>query len=191
VLASIVLSSHVGSDSAWRTIGEIMLQLFVPFVCGQVLRPWIGGWLERNESIVSLVDHGSILLIVYSAFSEAVDEGLWHKVPASALAGLVVADGVLLAAALITTGLVSKWLGFARADRMTIIFCGSKKSLSQGITIAKLIFASHAVGAAILPLMLFHQIQLMVCAALAQRWGRHAETSPSLVSAGAKSLLPH
>jgi solute carrier family 10 (sodium/bile acid cotransporter), member 7 len=172
VLASIVLSSHVGSDSAWRTIGEIMLQLFVPFVCGQVLRPWIGGWLERNESIVSLVDHGSILLIVYSAFSEAVDEGLWHKVPASALAGLVVADGVLLAAALITTGLVSKWLGFARADRMTIIFCGSKKSLSQGITIAKLIFASHAVGAAILPLMLFHQIQLMVCAALAQRWGR-------------------
>jgi solute carrier family 10 (sodium/bile acid cotransporter), member 7 len=191
VLASIVLSSHVGSDSAWRTMGEIVLQLFVPLVCGQFLRPWIGGWLEHNESIVSLVDHGSILLIVYSAFSEAVGEGLWHKVPASALAGLVVADGVLLAAALITTGLVSKWLGFARADRMTIIFCGSKKSLSQGITIAKVIFASHAVGAAILPLMLFHQIQLMVCAALAQRWGRRAEPSPSLVSAGAKPLLPH
>src|SRR3984957_17634833 len=191
VLASIVLSSHVGSDSALRPIGEIVLQLFVPFVCGQLLRPLIGGWLERNASIVSVGDHGSILLIVYSAFSEAVGEGLWHQVSPSALAGLLVADGVLLAAALITTGLVSKWLGFERADRVTIVFCGSKKSLSQGITIAKVIFASHAVGAAILPLMLFHQIQLMVCAALAQRWGSRAVPSASLASAGAKSLLPH
>jgi sodium/bile acid cotransporter 7 len=191
LVVSLVLSSHVGSGSAWRTVGEIVLQLFVPLVCGQFLRPLIGGWLERNEGIVSVVDQGSILLIVYSAFSEAVGEGLWRQVPPSALAGLLVADGVLLAAALITTGLVSKWLGFERADRVTIVFCGSKKSLSQGITIAKVIFATHAVGAAILPLMLFHQIQLMVCAALAQRWGRRAEPSPSLASAGAKSFLPH
>ena len=190
VVASLVLSSHVRSDSAWRTIGEIMLQLFVPLMCGQFLRQWIGGWLERNENIVSMVDHGSILLIVYSAFSEAVGEGLWHQVPPSSLVGLLVADGVLLAAALITTGLVSKWLGFERVDRVTIVFCGSKKSLSQGVTIAKVIFASHAVGAVVLPLMLFHQIQLMVCAALAQRWGRRAEQSASLASAGAKSLLP-
>ena len=168
-----------------------MLKLLLPFVCGQLLQPLIGEWIERNESIVSGVDQGSILLIVYSAFSETVGEGLWHQAPPSALAGLLVADGVLLAAALITTGLVSKWLGFDRADRVTIVFCGSKKNLSQGITMAKVIFASHAVGAAILPLMLFHQIQLMVCAALAQRWGRRAEPFPSLASAGAKSLLPH
>jgi sodium/bile acid cotransporter 7 len=190
-VVSLVISSHVGSGSAWRTLGEIVLQLFVPLVCGQILRPLIGGWLERNERTVSMVDQGSILLIVYSAFSEAVGEGLWHQVPPSALAGLLVADGVLLAGALITTGLVSKWLGFGRADRMTIVFCGSKKSLSQGITMAKVIFASHAVGTAVLPLMLFHQIQLMVCAALAQRWGRRAESFPSLASVGEESLLPH
>ena len=191
LVVSLVLSSHVGLGSAWRTVGEIVLQLFVPFVCGQLLRPLIGGWIQRNESIVSGVDQGSILLIVYSAFSEAVGEGLWRQVPLSAFAGLLVADCVLLAAALITTALVSKWLGFERADRVTIVFCGSKKSLSQGITIAKVIFASHAVGAAILPLMIFHQIQLIVCAALAQRWGRRAEPFPSLASADAKSLLPH
>jgi sodium/bile acid cotransporter 7 len=176
-MVGLMLSSHVGSSSAWITIGEILLQLFVPLMCGQLLRPWIGGWLERNETIVGMVDRGSILLIVYSAFSAAVDEGLWREVPPSALAGLLAADGVLLAAALITTGLVGKWLGFDRADRVTIVFCGSKKSLSQGITMAKVIFASHAVGAAVLPLLVFHQIQLMVCAALAQRWGRHAEFS--------------
>jgi solute carrier family 10 (sodium/bile acid cotransporter), member 7 len=184
VVVSLVLSSHVGSGSAWITIGEILLQLFIPFVCGQLLRPRVGKWLERNENTVGMVDQGSILLIVYSAFSAAVDKGLWHEVAPSALAGLLFADGVLLAAALITTALISKWLGFERADRVTIIFCGSKKSLSQGITMAKVIFASHAVGPAVLPLMLFHQIQLMVCAALAQRWGRRAEQSPSPGSAG-------
>jgi sodium/bile acid cotransporter 7 len=74
---------------------------------------------------------------------------------------------------------------------VTIVFCGTKKSLSQGITMAKVTFASHAVGTAVLPLMLFHQIQLMVCAALAQRWGRRAESFPSLASVGEESLLPH
>src|ERR1700739_1278452 len=147
LVASILLTSHVKSTSAWHTVGAIVLQLFVPFVCGQLLQPLIGGWIERHESIVSGVDHGSILLIVYTAFSAAGGEGLWHQVPLSALAGLLVADGVLLAAALITTGLVSKWLGFERADRVTIVFCGSKKSLSQGITIAKGIFSSPAPGA--------------------------------------------
>jgi sodium/bile acid cotransporter 7 len=180
LVVSLVLPIHVGTGSALGTVGQIVLQLFVPFICGQLLQPLIGGWIGRNQRIVRGVDRGSILLIVYSAFSEAVDEGLWHQVPPSALAGLLVASAVLLAAALITTGLVSKWLGFDRADRVTTIFCGSKKSLSQGITMAKVIFASHAVGATILPLMLFHQIQLMVCAALAQRWGRSAESVSSL-----------
>jgi sodium/bile acid cotransporter 7 len=181
-IVSLTLSSHVGSSSPWITIGEILLQLFVPLVCGQLLRPWIGEWLERNENVVGMVDRGSILLIVYSAFSAAVGEGLWREVPPSALAGLLVADGVLLAAALITTGLASKWLGFDRADRVTIVFCGSKKSLSQGITMAKVIFASHTVGAAVLPLLVFHQIQLMVCAALAQRWGRRTEPAIPIFS---------
>lgn len=185
---SLMLSSHVKSASAWETVGEVMLQLFVPFVCGQLLQPLIGRWIERHERVVSGVDQGSILLIVYSAFSEAVNEGLWHQVPTSALAGLFVADAMLLAAALMITALISRSLGFDRADQVTIIFCGSKKSLSQGVTMAKVIFASHAVGAAILPLMLFHQIQLMVCAALAQRWGRRAEASAKLASAGATSL---
>jgi len=188
---SLLLSSHAGSESAVRTIGEIILQLFVPFACGQLMQPLIGEWIERHDGIVGAVDQGSILLIVYSAFSEATDAGLWHQVPPSALAGLLVADGVLLAAALVTTGLVSKWLGFARADQVTIVFCGSKKSLSQGVTIAKVMFASHAVGAAVLPLMLFHQLQLMVCAALAQRWSRHTEPIPSLASRDAKPLSPH
>src|SRR6266404_3331350 len=132
LVVSLVLSSHVGLGSAWRTVGQIVLQLFVPFVCGQLLRPLIGGWIQRNESIVSGVDQGSILLIVYSAFSEAVGEGLWRQVPPSALVGLLVADGALLAAALITAALVSKWLGFARADRVDHRILRVEKELVSG-----------------------------------------------------------
>jgi sodium/bile acid cotransporter 7 len=109
--------------------------------------------------------------VVYAAFSEAVNEGLWHQIPLAALGGLLVVCAVLLALALLVTIFVSKRLGFSRADQITIIFCGSKKSLAAGVPMAKVIFATHAVGAVVLPLMLFHQIQLMVCAALAQRWG--------------------
>jgi solute carrier family 10 (sodium/bile acid cotransporter), member 7 len=147
-----------------------VLQLLVPFVAGQLLRPVIGKWLDRNRGVLKIVDQGSILLVVYSAFSEAVNEGLWHHIPPLALGGLVVVNAVLLAVALGLTALTSKRLGFSREDQITIIFCGSKKSLAAGIPMAKVIFAAHA-GAVVLPLMLFHQIQLMVCAALAQRWG--------------------
>ncbi|SMG33904.1 bile acid:sodium symporter family protein [Paraburkholderia susongensis] len=172
-LVSVVVTNQAasGGGSPWHTIGNIVLQLLVPFIAGQLLRPLIGKWIERNRSVLKFVDQGSILLVVYGAFSEAVNEGLWHQIPLSALGGLVVVSAVLLALALAVTIFVSKRLGFNRADQITIIFCGSKKSLAAGVPMAKVIFAAHAVGAVVLPLMLFHQIQLMVCAALAQRWG--------------------
>jgi solute carrier family 10 (sodium/bile acid cotransporter), member 7 len=172
-LVSVIVTNQAASGGAspWHTVGNIVLQLLVPFVAGQLLRPLIGKWIEKNRGVLKFVDQGSILLVVYGAFSEAVTEGLWHTIPLSALGGLVVVSAVLLALALAVTIFASKRLGFNRADQITIIFCGSKKSLAAGVPMAKVIFASHAVGAVVLPLMLFHQIQLMVCAALAQRWG--------------------
>jgi sodium/bile acid cotransporter 7 len=170
LLAGVVISAHATGGFSLRTIGNIVLQLFVPFVAGQLLRPLIGAWVDRNNGTLRYVDQGSILLVVYTAFSEAVNEGLWHHIPLSALGGLVLACMVLLAAALMLTALAAKHCGFDKADQITIIFCGSKKSLASGIPMAKVMFASHAVGAIVLPLMLFHQIQLMTCAVLAQRW---------------------
>src|ERR1700758_951859 len=171
LVSVIVTSQTAGGVSPWHTVWNIVLQLLVPFVAGQLLRPMIGGWIDRNRGVLKFVDQGSILLVVYAAFSEAVNEGLWHQIPLAALGGLLVVCAVLLALALLVTIFVSKRLGFSRADQITIIFCGSKKSLAAGVPMAKVIFATHAVGAVVLPLMLFHQIQLMVWAALAQRWG--------------------
>jgi sodium/bile acid cotransporter 7 len=111
-------------------------------------------------------------LVVYTAFSAAVIEGLWKQVPIGALAGLLLVCGVLLALALVSTTWLARKLGFDKADEITIVFCGSKKSLASGIPMAQVLFAAHTVGAIVLPLMLFHQMQLMVCAYLAQRYAR-------------------
>ncbi|WP_152222832.1 bile acid:sodium symporter family protein [Pseudomonas sp. SCB32] len=165
--------------STLDAIGKITLQLLVPFMAGQLLRPWIGAWVERHKPVLRYVDQGSILLVVYTAFSAAVIEGLWHQVPLPALAGLVVACCVLLALALVATNLLGRYLGFSLEDRITIVFCGSKKSLATGVPMASVLFASSSVGVILLPLMLFHQIQLMVCAVLAQRYAKRQEAPHS------------
>ncbi|AGI24568.1 bile acid:sodium symporter family protein [Pseudomonas sp. MT3] len=163
--------------STLDAIGKITLQLLVPFIAGQLLRPWIGAWVERNKPVLRYVDQGSILLVVYTAFSAAVIQGLWHQIPLPALAGLTVACCVLLALALISTNLLGRYLGFSLEDRITIVFCGSKKSLATGVPMASVLFASSTVGVILLPLMLFHQIQLMVCAVLAQRYAQRQEST--------------
>jgi sodium/bile acid cotransporter 7 len=180
LLASVVVSSHGSGGISLHTLWGIILQLLVPFLAGQLARPVIGRWIERRRSVLRYVDQGSILLVVYTAFSEAVNEGIWRHTPVLALGGTLVVCAVVLGLALCATLFAAKQLGFDRADRITIVFCGSKKSLASGIPMAKVLFAGHAVGTVVLPLMLFHQMQLMVCAVLAQRWGAQyaAKTAP-------------
>ena len=168
----VVLPQGGNAASSFDSIGRILLQLMVPFLAGHVLRPLIGKWVHRRAAVLKFVDQGSILLVVYTAFSAAVIEGLWKQVPVSALLGLLLVCAVLLALALSLTTWMARRFGFDTEDEIAIVFCGSKKSLASGIPMAKVLFASHAVGAIVLPLMLFHQMQLMVCAVLAQRYSR-------------------
>jgi sodium/bile acid cotransporter 7 len=152
------------------------MQLLVPFVAGQVLRPWIGAWLTRHPLALKSVDYGSILLIVYAAFSHGVVDGIWHQIDAGVLLRVALIDVGLLASVMAVLILASRQLGFSRADEIAIVFCGSKKSLVNGLPIATLLFAGH-VGLVVIPLMLFHQIQLMVCASLAQRYAARRVTA--------------
>jgi sodium/bile acid cotransporter 7 len=176
VIVSVTIANrNAGASSSLDGIWDIVMQLLIPFIAGQLLRPWIAGLLERGVPALRYLDQGSILLIVYTAFSEAVNEGLWHRTPVAALGGLAVVDIVLLVVALLVTSVAARRLGFSKADQITAVFCGSKKSLASGIPMAKVLFSGHALGAVVLPLMLFHQIQLMVCSVLAQRW--HARST--------------
>lgn len=175
-LVAMIVVAHSGSQAQLGSVINIVMQLLVPFIAGQIARRWIGGWVDRHKIVLRAVDQGSILLVVYTAFSEAVVQGLWRQVPPLALVGLLVVCAVLLALILSFTTLVSRRIGFNKEDEITIVFCGSKKSLASGVPIAKVLFASHAVGAIVLPLMVFHQMQLMVCAVLAQRYANRQAT---------------
>ena len=161
-----------GAGSPLDAIVAIVKQLLLPFLAGQLLRPWIGTWIDGHKPLLKIVDQGSILLVVYTAFSESVNDGLWHKLSLPALVGLGLLCCLMLAIALGLAAFMSRRMGFSREDEITIVFCGSKKSLSSGIPMAKVFFAPGAMGMVILPLMLFHQIQLMVCAILAARWAQ-------------------
>lgn len=173
LLVGLLIHTHgQGSTASWRAVGSIVMQLLVPFVAGQVAQRWIGAWVTRHRALVGLVDRGSILLVVYTAFSAAVLEGLWTHTPLHALIALLLVDALLLALALLATRYGARALGFSREDEIAMVFCGSKKSLASGIPMAKVLFAGPTLGAAVLPLMLFHQIQLMVCAVLARRYAR-------------------
>lgn len=169
LLVGILLSVH-GHGFSLKAVGDVTEQLFLPFLAGQLLRRWIGGWMEENRRILGYVDRGSILLIVYTAFSESVEHGIWQQIDAGTLGLLLLVNLVLLAAVLGATALLSRRLGFNKEDEIAIVFCGSKKSLASGIPLANILFAGTPVGLVVLPLMLFHQIQLMACAVLARRY---------------------
>jgi sodium/bile acid cotransporter 7 len=102
--------------------------------------------------------------------SEAVANGIWSQVGLGDLLKLIIVCALLLAIVLATSTVVARWLGFERADEIVIVFCGSKKSLASGVPMAGVLFPLAQVGMAVLPLMLFHQIQLLACAALARRY---------------------
>jgi len=153
-------------------IRDIVLQLLLPFVLGQLLRPWIAGWITRHSLLTKAVDRGSILLIVYTAFSIGMVERIWLSVDPWQLVVVAVVDTALLLAVLLFTWLIGQLAGLDRGDGIVLLFCGSKKSLASGLPMALVFFPSATVGVIMLPLMIFHQIQLVVCSAIASRLSR-------------------
>lgn len=184
VLATMLLSTGSGGMSL-DSVRDIALQILLPFVVGQCARPLIGSWLTHHKTLTMLFDRGSILLVVYSAFSAGVVAGIWSKVTPQSLALVIVLDLVLLAIVLAFTTVASRLLRFTVEDEIAIVFCGSKKSMASGLPMANIIFSPSTVGLIVLPLMLFHQMQLMVCAALARRYGQRPEVTAAVATAAA------
>ena len=172
LLLTALAGTQGGIHNPLQAIGGIMLQLLVPFVAGHLLRPWIAGWVERQRALLRYTDQGTILLVVYAAFGAAVTEGLWSKTPLLSLFTVAVVAAVILGIAMPLITLVARRLNFSREDEIAIVFCGSKKSLATGIPIAKVLFAGGSLGAIVLPVMIYHQIQLIVCGIIAQRYAK-------------------
>jgi sodium/bile acid cotransporter 7 len=182
ILAGLILQQHGGGPTLAQ-VGKILVQLLLPFAAGQLLRPRLGAWAERNRRLVSITDRGSILLVVYTSFSAAVVQGVWAQLPPARLFVLALVLAAILAVALLITTFGARLMGFSKEDEIAIVFCGSKKSLASGVPMANVLFAGSTVGLTVLPLMIFHQIQLMVCAGLARRYAKR-DRRPEPLSGG-------
>ena len=176
LLVMFLMGTGGGVHIDTSVFGEIALLLLAPFVLGQLTRRWVGKVAQSKATKV--VDRGSIAMVVYSAFSKGVVDGIWSSISLWDLAFLVVFAAIFVAFMLWLTRKASQKMGFNRADTIAIEFCGSKKSLATGLPMASVIFASGgaSLGLLILPLMIYHQVQLMMCSWLAARYAQHPGT---------------
>ncbi|WP_392567000.1 bile acid:sodium symporter family protein [Utexia brackfieldae] len=171
-IVSLLISTNMAKTDMLDAITSIMLKLMLPFVLGHLSRPLILKWIEKHRKLINQTDRTSILLVVYVAFSDAVVNGIWQQVDGWSLLSIVIFSLLLLGVVLIITTCSARYFGFNKADEITIVFCGSKKSLASGIPMASVLFPTSVMGIMVLPLMIFHQIQLMVCAILAAHYAK-------------------
>jgi sodium/bile acid cotransporter 7 len=160
-----------------QPIGPVILDLLrwlvLPLAIGQVLHPWLGELAKRHKPTINLVDRGTILLLVYTSFCDSFQQHIWSGRGAGQLWLMLAIALALFGLAMWATSAASRALGFDRADRIAAMFCGSKKTLASGVPMAKLIFGAHpALGLILLPIMIYHPLQLVICGVLAERWGR-------------------
>jgi sodium/bile acid cotransporter 7 len=174
LLVSLMLSAS-GADFSAGGIVKIVLLLLLPFVAGHLLRPWLFPLVRDRPRLTTSVDKGTILLAVYGAFSAAAVAGLWSRIPPEALAAVIALCLVLLGLVLLATWAIGR-LGFDAPSRAAILFCGSVKSLASGVPMARILFPGPMAGFVILPIMIFHSAQLIVCAWIAARMGRENRT---------------
>lgn len=171
LLLLLVSTSGASDFSIAEALKDILLQLLLPFAVGHALRPWLGGFLGRNEGLMARYDKCVIWLIVYSAFSHSVESGLWQNLPAKAIVLTIVLCVALLTLFMIIARLLVRHFGFSLQDEAAVVFCGSKKSLASGLPMAKVLFSGHpGFGMIVLPIMCYNQIQVILGAILAQRY---------------------
>jgi sodium/bile acid cotransporter 7 len=157
-------------------IVDLVIWLVLPLMVGQLARPWLGGWAVRNKARINVVDRIAILLLVYTSFCDSVAMGVWRGRGFDAFATMS-ASVVLFCVVMLVVGRTCDLLGFSTADRIAAIFCGSKKTLASGVPMAQLMFGeSPELGLILLPIMIYHQMQLLICGVLAGRWAGRIET---------------
>ena len=171
LLVSLVMSGQGHELDIGPTMLKVAQMLLLPFVIGHLMRPWLGALFARIKRFTTIFDRGVIVLLVWAAFSDSVADGLWSRHGAVLLLQALLGAVLFLFPMLWFTRKVARVLGFELQDEIVAVFCGSKKTLASGMPMAKLLFGGNAaMGVLILPIMLYHQIQLLVCAVMARRY---------------------
>ena len=180
VLTPLWVAAIMKTSGASVPLGPVMIDLLrwlvLPLAIGQALHPWLGGWAARNKSRIGLVDRGTILLLVYTSFCDSFKQGIWTGHGTAQVGLITLVCAALFALVMMLAAIAARGMAFSREDQIAAIFCGSKKTLASGVPMAKLIFGAHpGLGLILLPILIYHPLQLMVCGVLAQRWGKPTE----------------
>lgn len=156
-------------------IADLCRWLVLPFFLGQLARPWCGEFVSRNRRSLARLDRATILLLVYTSFCDSVVGRVWSAQRPSALLLTFALSALLLAVMLVGSSWLGKVLGFAIEERIALMFCGSKKTLASGVPMARLMFgATPSLGVVLLPILIYHPLQLVVCGWLASRFSRRS-----------------
>jgi len=177
---TVVMKSTGQSVPLGPVIFDLLRWLVLPLAIGQALHPWLGAWAGRNKRGIGLADRATILLLVYTSFCDSFQQGIWTGHGSGQVVLVAFVCAALFALVMMLTASAARAFAFSREDRLAAIFCGSKKTLASGVPMAKLIFGAHpGLGLILLPIMIYHPLQLIVCGVLAQRWGRQVAPSVS------------
>lgn len=150
-------------------VGSVLLTLLLPFVVGQVAQRWVGGWVRAHRPLTLAVDRGTILLVVLGAVASATAAGTWRGLTAWTIVALLGACAVVLAVMLGATWWGGRAAGLSVEDRIALLHCGSTKSLATGLPMAGVLLPAAVLGSVVVPVVVFHQLQLTVCSVLARR----------------------
>jgi solute carrier family 10 (sodium/bile acid cotransporter), member 7 len=173
LLAALILTTRGQSLPLGSVMGEVALLLLAPLALGQLARPLFRHHVEPRARALSTVSSLIILFIVFNAFAGSVGSGALRQT------GLATTGAVLLIAAGLfglangLAAMLGQRLGFAAPDRLALLFCGSQKTLAAGAPLGQILFAEHpALGLILLPLMIYHAVQLFAGSTLAQYLAR-------------------
>ena len=182
----LVIGTQGGSLPLGEVVLDLVLWLLLPLVVGQLARPVLGAWAQSHKSLINNVDKGTILLLVYTSFCDSVVDGVWTKNGASVLLPAFIGSILLFAIVFGAMRALCARLQIAPADSAAVIFCGTKKTLASGVPMAHLIFgANPGLGLILLPILIYHPLQLAICGWLASRWARRADLREAVLAESA------
>lgn len=185
-LVSLVVGTGSNGIDLGATLLDLCALLLAPLVLGQLLRPWLGRFFARHKRYTNIMDKVVILLLVYAAFCNSMVSGMWQQQGSSVLLTALVGSALLLALVLWLTTRTARALHLNPADEIAAVFCASKKSLAAGAPMAALIFGAHpGLGLILLPIMIYHPLQLIVCSIMAEHYANRPTpfASATLVNA--------
>lgn len=169
----IFIDQTTGGQALGSVILDLVLLVIVPVILGICLHGVLGAFSERYDKILRRFDQSVILTIVYTSFCHSFANHMFDGMSFRTLLFLSAGMVVLFFMVYFLIAVICRLLHFDREDRITTLFCGSKKSLAHGAAMSKVILADpQLAGVLLLPTMLYHAYQLIIVSIIAQRFAK-------------------